>query len=126
MGKPTSRRGQALIAIVNNPQDWRIVQEQRWYRVPVETAPRRWPPQWLAFYQTKIFKDEAYAVRYFGRVNRIQKVKREALFPDELLNAKSQREYYQVFLDSLETLPRPSLVTVSAVSSSSLPRTENS
>ena len=105
--KIPSLRGQALVAIVNNLQDWRIVQEKLWYRVPADTALRRWPPQWLAFYQTKIFKDEAYSIRYFGKIKRIDRVKRVDLFPSELQNAKSGREYYQCFLESLEALPRP-------------------
>jgi very-short-patch-repair endonuclease len=107
MGKKQSKRGEALVAIVNRPADWRIVQDHLWYRVPVATAPRRWPPQWLAFYQTKIFRDEAFAVRYFGRVREIRRVFRPALFPDEEQNEKSGREYFQVFLERLESLPRP-------------------
>ena len=102
-----SRRGQVLVAVMNNRADWRIVREQLWYRIPVETAPKRWPPRWLAFYQTKIFRDEAFAVRYYGQVREIRRVKRTDLFPDEFPNAKSEREYYQVFLHSLEILPRP-------------------
>lgn len=105
--KPASRRGEALVAIINNAADWRIVQEQLWYRVPVQTAPRRWPPQWLAFYQTKIFRDEAYSVRYFGRVREIWRVQRQELFPNELPNVKSEREYYQVFLEKVEKRATP-------------------
>ncbi len=58
-----AKRIQTLVAIMKDEADWRRVQEQLWYRVPVASAPRRWPPQWLAFYQTKIFKDEAYSIR---------------------------------------------------------------
>jgi very-short-patch-repair endonuclease len=107
MDKSSSRRGQALVAIINNKTDWRIVQEHLWYRVPVETAPRRWPPRWLAFYQTKIFRDEAFSVRYYGQVREIRRVRRRDLFPEEFPNAKSEREYFQICLESLETLLRP-------------------
>ena len=107
MGKRNAKRGEALVALVNNWTDWRILQEQLWYRVPVESAPKRWPPRWIAFYQTKIFRDEAYAVRYFGQVKTIQRATRRELFPDELPNSKSERVYYQVMLESLEPLPRP-------------------
>ncbi len=41
MRKPFSQRGQALVAIVNNLADWRIVQERLWYCIPVESAPKR-------------------------------------------------------------------------------------
>lgn len=92
---------------MNNPRDWEIVNQQLWYRIPVDTPPRRWPPTWLAFYQTKIFRGEAYAIRYFGRVTKIKRARRHELFPDERPNAKSDREYYQIFLEKLEERPVP-------------------
>lgn len=100
-------KGQALVAIVNSVADWNYVREQLWYRIPVDSVPRRFPPQWLAFYQTKVFKGEAYSIRYYGRISHIERVRRETLFPNELPNLKSKREYFQCFLESLETLPQP-------------------
>ncbi|MCD6286917.1 MAG: hypothetical protein J7M39_13490 [Anaerolineae bacterium] len=100
-------RGEALIAILNNPNDLAILQHQRWYRIPVRTAPKRWPPKLLAFYQTRIFGDEAYAVRYYGSVREIREVGRAELFPHEAPNAKSDKRYYQILLDNLNTLAQP-------------------
>ena len=58
-------RGEVLVAIMNNKSDFAIAREEGWYRIPVVSADRflrsRWPPKWLAFYQTKVFEDEAYA-----------------------------------------------------------------
>ena len=105
--KPASKRGEVLVAIMNNLADWEIVKSQLWYRVPVDKAPKRWPPQWLAFYQTKVFKEEAFAIRYFAKVRMIRRVSRQDLFPNEPQNHKSNREYYQVFLDGLEKLAIP-------------------
>jgi very-short-patch-repair endonuclease len=103
------QRGEVLVAIMNNQRDFGILREQLWYRIPVATAPKRWPPTWLAFYQTKVFGDEAYAVHYYGRVRDIRAVRRRKLFPQELPNPKSDRHYYQVHLDGLERLERPIL-----------------
>lgn len=86
-------RGELLVAIMNTPRDFEILKTQGWYRVPVDTAPKRWPPQWIAFYQTKVFGDEAHAVRYYGRVTKINRAPRHVLFPDELENPKSGRFY---------------------------------
>jgi hypothetical protein len=65
--------------------DLAIVRDHHWYRIPVHSAENlfkeRWPPQWLAFYQTKIFGDEAYAVNYYARVLDIWRVFRWELFP---------------------------------------------
>lgn len=100
-------RGEVLVAIINSQADLGILQDQGWYRIPVASRPKRWPPKWLAFYQTKIFGDEAYRVNYFGRVARIRKVRRRELFPYEMPNPKTEREYYQVFLQRLEPLSQP-------------------
>jgi very-short-patch-repair endonuclease len=101
------RRGEVLVAIMNNQHDFGLLREELWYRVPVDTAPRRWPPRWLAFYQTKIFGDEAFAVHYYGRVRSIRVVRRHELFPQEPPNPKSDRRYYQVHLQSLERWEYP-------------------
>ena len=49
-------RGEVLVAIVNNLEDMRIAREERWYRIPVTSVHKwlrdRWPPRWLAFYQS--------------------------------------------------------------------------
>ena len=102
-----TKRGEVLVAIMNDKRALALLQEQLWYRIPVESAPKRWPPQWLAFYQTKVFGDEAYAVRYYGRVAEIERVPRRELFPHEFPNPKSDRMYYRLRLDSFERLPQP-------------------
>ena len=101
------RRGEVLVAILPTRADFVLLQEQGWYRIPREKAPRRWPPRWLAFYQTKVFGAEAFAVNYYGRVRDIRLVTRRVLFPDEPPNPNSAQEYYQVWLESLERLERP-------------------
>jgi very-short-patch-repair endonuclease len=103
----TSRRGEVLVAILNNKRDFAILKEQGWYRIPTASAPKRWPPRWLAFYQTKVFGEEAFAVNYFGRVRDIRVVRRPELFPDEPPNPKSERAYYRVCLYNLNRLVHP-------------------
>ncbi len=73
----------------------------------MKSAPKAWPPRWLAFYQTKVFGEDAYAVRYYGRVRRIDCVPRRVLFPAEFPNGKTDQLYYQVHLDHLEKLDQP-------------------
>jgi len=106
-----SKRGEVLVAIMNSPADWAIVQEQGWYRIPIASARRfvgdRWPPTWLAFYQTKIFGSEAFAVRYYAPVKGIREVIRQELFPDEKPGPRSGRRYYQVHLYPLQQLRQP-------------------
>ena len=105
-------RGEVLIAIVNNLEDMRLAREASWYRIPVVSARKwlgdRWPPRWLAFYQTKVFGLEAHAVNYYAVVRGFRRVSRMDLFPDTPRNhPKANRCYYQLLLDDLQLLPRP-------------------
>jgi very-short-patch-repair endonuclease len=96
---------------MNNPLDLTIAWNQGWYRIPVRSAERflkkRWPPQWLAFYQTKVFGVQAYAINYFAQVCDIRLVSRWQLFPEEPRDEKSERIYYQLILSHLQKLQRP-------------------
>lgn len=79
------RRGEALVAILRTHQDFAIAREQGWYRIPVDSAEgilkHRWPPDWLAFYQTKTFGGQAFAVNYACKVTNVAIRTRRELFP---------------------------------------------
>jgi len=100
-------RGEVLIALLREKSDLAILQKHGWYRIPVASAPRRWPPKWLAFYQQKCFKEEAFRVHRYGEVADIQVVARSELFPNEFESAKSGQLYYKLTFKSLEVLDRP-------------------
>ena len=104
-------RGEVLVAILNDLLDFNIAHDRGWYRIPISSADKWlkdcWPPQWLAFYQTKIFGEKAYSVNYYAQVAGIRKVYRWELFPDQPRDEKSERRYYQLFLDGLNHLPAP-------------------
>lgn len=106
-----SIRGEVLVAIMNNRKDMAIAREQHWYRIPVRSVQKwlkkRWPPKWLAFYQTKVFAQEAYAITYYAQVLTIHQVYRWQLFPNDPQNKKSNRRYYQLYLEPLRKLPQP-------------------
>lgn len=104
-------RGEVLVTIANDKRDFAIVKEKNWYRIPVTSANKwlkdRWPPQWLAFYQTKVFGAEAFSIRYYAKVIHIKKAQRGEIFPNEPENNKSNRLYYQLYLSPLQKLPKP-------------------
>lgn len=108
--------GEVLVAIMNCKRDMEIVREQNWYRIPVESVEKWlkkcWPPEWLAFYQTKVFGSEAHAIHYYARVLNIREVDRFQLFPEEFKpeeckNEQSQKRYYKLELSALEELAEP-------------------
>jgi very-short-patch-repair endonuclease len=105
-------RGEVLVVIMNNERDWQAVQEQGWYRIPVSSVEKwlkdRWPPAWLAFYQTKEFGPEAHAIHYYAPVLGIQRATRLELLPDTPRNhPKAQRRYYKILLGPLQKLGTP-------------------
>lgn len=95
------------MAIITNLEDWRIVSEEGWYRIPTDKVPRRWPPQWIAFYHTKVFGDLAFAVRFVCQVTSITEVDRHDLFPDDTDSRKAQRRYFKLSLTPPVELPEP-------------------
>lgn len=111
MPKRSKSAGDVLVAILNEPRDFHIARDHNWYRIPVASAGKwlagQWPPRWLAFYQTKVFQDEAYSIRYYAEVQDIQRAGRRELFPTEPEGAKSNRTYYRLALGPLQILPAP-------------------
>ncbi len=109
--KVDPQSGELLVAILKAVSDFAILRDQGWYRIPVSSAPRRWPPRWLAFYQPKAFGKDAYLVRYYGEVARIDQVVRSELFPNEFESELSGQLYHRIELKGLEERPEPLAAT---------------
>src|SRR3989304_5967395 len=107
-------RGEVLVAIINNRPDFVLAMDKHWYRVPITSQEKwlkdRWPPKWLALYQTKKLGLEAYAIHYFAKVHDIQQAYGWQLFPNQSRGEKKDHSrYYQLLLEPLQPLPRPIL-----------------
>lgn len=106
-----SKRGEVLVAILNNQHDFAIARDQLWYRIPVSSVEKwlneSWPPRWLAFYMTKEFKQKAHAISYYSRIVDIRRKSRWQLFPDLPRDEMSDKQYYQLFIEPLNKLPKP-------------------
>jgi very-short-patch-repair endonuclease len=111
LGAPPTGSPEVLVAILNNPQDLALARDQHWYRIPVSSVQkwlrRRWPPRWLAFYQPKVFGEEAFAVHYYAQVLDVHQVFRWQLFPDQPRDAKASQRYCQLILGPIQRLARP-------------------
>jgi very-short-patch-repair endonuclease len=108
LARPDER---VLVAIMNNQLDFTVARDHHWYRIPVASVAKwlqgHWPPQWIAFYQTKIFGSEAFSIRYFSRVHAVRQVSRHELFPEQPNDEKSRQRYYQLLLGPLQQRPEP-------------------
>ncbi len=100
---------QVLVALLNNQADWRRVQEEGWYRIPVKRAPERVGADFLAFYQTKALAPESFGIYYYAPVLRYQLRQRRDLLPEEVDHPRADDWYYQIFLGERRTLSRPIL-----------------
>ena len=102
---------EVLIAIMNNQRDLEIARTQRWYRIPVKSANRfirdLEQMQYLAFYQTMIFKRDAFAVNYYAEIERISTVPRIELLPDEAGHENAEVLYYKLEISPLQRLSQP-------------------
>lgn len=98
-----------LIALLPKKPALDILKSEGWYHIPVETAPKRWPPKSMAFYQGKSFgKEEGYKIRHFGEVEKIEVVPRKELFPNDEKNVhKAEKLYYRIQLKELHTRYNP-------------------
>jgi len=97
-----------LVAIINRQRDSAIARDEHWYRIPVKRAPTRaLNAPILAFYQTKVFGPEAWAINYWAEAWKWEIVKRVELLPQEALHPRAQEDYYRIRLGELERLPHP-------------------
>ncbi len=97
-----------LVAIINNLRDFTIARDEHWYRIPARRTPTRAiNAPVLAFYQTKVFGDEAWAINYWAEAQEWETAKRVELFPQEALHPRAQEDYYRIRLGKLNGLPHP-------------------
>ena len=101
-----------LIALMNNTRDFNIAQSQNWYRIPCSTkiVPKsvlEKTLKYIAFYQTKIFGDQAFSVRWFAEVKSITVTKRKFLLPEFKNDPKAENDYYKIEFEPLQELNVP-------------------
>ena len=91
-----------LVAVMNNLEDWRRVQDEGWYRIPVKHAPAPVPQvDIIAFFITKAFGDDKWAVHYYARVKGHELLTRRELIPSEPDHRRANNWYYKVEVGSL-------------------------
>ncbi len=103
------RRGEVLVAIINNKLDFAMLRERLWYRIPVSSANKwikdRWPST-NGFLSNHGFRARTTRRELFRRRHRYREVSRQELFPDEP-RTRSARRYHQVFVHSVQQLSKP-------------------
>ena len=94
-----------LVAVINNLDDLQIARDQGWYRIPLDRVPSRVGADYLAFYQTKVFGEERWAINYYAPIRRFRIVSRQALLPEESDHPRADALYYKIEIGPLQRLP---------------------
>jgi len=99
----------ALVGIVPRKNLWPIIQKEKWYHIPVESAPKNaLTVKYLAFYFPEVFgKRLQYKVNYYAEVQKVSIAKRIQLFPEESEHERAHKDYFQFHLKQIKELPNP-------------------
>lgn len=92
-----------LVAILNNRRDWELVQREHWYRLPARHAPPGAPDcDWLAFYFTRAFGDDRWAIHYYAAILGYELATRRELLPGEAGHPRAGQWYFKLQLGPLQ------------------------
>ena len=105
MGTSLTPASLVLVAVMTEPRDLEIARLFGWYRIPLRTAPKVIAVDYLAFYQTKAFKEQKWRIQYIAQVRGHELTTRGELLRDESDHPRAQEEYYKVQIGQLEELP---------------------
>lgn len=98
-----------IVGIVPRKNLWDIILNEKWYHIPVKSAPKNvLDAKFVGFYFPKIFGEEMrYKVIYYAPIKSIDIKKRIELFPEEVNHPRSNIDYYKINLGGLIKLNNP-------------------
>lgn len=89
-----------LVGVINRKKDFKIAQDQHWYRIPQAKMPDGIHAEYIAFFLSgSVFKEKSGGIHYLARITGLELARRKDLLPDE---AKRPDEiYYKIQLGNL-------------------------
>lgn len=106
MRKVQPKEKVVLVGVLKQKRDLEIILKERWYRIPIDYAPKR-QFDYLAFYQPLSFGKEGKQIKYFAEVFDFKKVKRKDLLPSEINHPRFEKDYFQIRLKNIQKLSQP-------------------
>ncbi|MDR3572692.1 MAG: hypothetical protein P4L50_02420 [Anaerolineaceae bacterium] len=101
-----------LVSVMPDRRDLEIARLLGWYRIPLRFAPKVVDVDYLAFYQTAAFGEEArWQINAFAQVRGHELTTRRELFRDEPDHPRSKEEYYKIQIGPLQRLETPIVST---------------
>jgi hypothetical protein len=97
-----------LVAVMNRRRDFELARDEGWYRVPVKYAPPATAEAaYVAFYFTRAFGEERWAIHWYAPVRGHELLRRRDLLPEESDHPRADNAYYVLQLGPLERLEPP-------------------
>jgi hypothetical protein len=96
-----------LVAYMPDPDDFRLAQDEGWYRIPQKHSPKGLHAEYIAFYFGQRFGDLKWAIHYYARRQGHELTTRALLFPSQPDHPRADDFYYKVQLGPLIKLERP-------------------
>jgi hypothetical protein len=96
-----------LVAVMGRPKDFAIARDQGWYRLPEDRDPRGASFEYVAFYFTAAFGDQAWGVHYYALRLGHELVTRRDLLPDEPDHPRAGQRYLKLQLGPLQRREPP-------------------
>ena len=94
-----------LVGVVRRKKDLDLILKERWYRIPLKSAPKR-KADFLALYQTRTFRKKGKSINYYARIKGFSHYLRRQLLPDEKDHSRAGDTYCKLDLGPLKTLPQ--------------------
>ncbi|MEM7333802.1 MAG: hypothetical protein AAF490_17070 [Chloroflexota bacterium] len=98
-----------LVVLVPKPQDFQIIKQDSWYRIPQKSAPKGFISEFFAFYFGQAFGLKKWAIHYYAPRLGHELTYRCDLFPDEPNHPRANDLYYKVQLGPIVQLEQPIL-----------------
>lgn len=99
-----------VIGVLKNPKDLPLAVNDKWYRIPIKSAPiivQNKKIRYLALYQGKQFVDYPSQIQWYGEVKKITIKKRIELLPKEKHHPNAGEKYYKIELAEVNKLQHP-------------------
>jgi len=96
-----------LVCLLPTPRDLEIARLLGWYRIPLRTAPKVVPVDYLAFYQPSAFGERGGQIEFVAEVRGHELTTRGELLKDEANHPHAKEEYYKIQIGGLEKLEQP-------------------
>jgi hypothetical protein len=97
-----------LIGVIRRQRDYRLVRDERWYRIPQRQMPHGIDAEYLGFFLSgAVFKQQSGSVAYFAAVTGVELARRRDLLPAEGEHPRADALYYRIGLGELQPRQPP-------------------